>query len=307
MNQYWQYDFVGKHLVKAPSVPEQELPDLAQVEVEFFGKHNFSSFTGNQIVHRNVRMQFKARNLAEPWFLRPTAARDSAAVFADGSRLPSEAAHPMFESVDSGQYARMAFPQFDGGKRSHQYPQSTLFSYQTGALKGRDETKATLKGISDFRVARPVVVGEIELKDGAVFDYKNRRYTIVGSKIEGKTLNVRFLTETVEWWLSGNRESLLGSGRHLSLTAVLVNREQGVVLSSQNRGVGAMPLLGNYRVGFGSFAYQRESYFDREQKKSVEPAMDDEFVSGAKLYFVDFEEGGTVSVPFEIPDVELER
>jgi hypothetical protein len=148
-----------------------------------------------------------------------------------------------------------------------------------------------------------VLVGEIELNDGASFEYKGKRYTIVSCKSGGRDLKVKFLVEKVVSWLHEGIEEF----DWRKLTAVLVNREKEAVLTSNGSSGGGTVPLGFYQAGFREYTYQRDGYYDRQRQKSVKPLMDKEFASGAKLYFVDFEEGGKISLPFEIPDVELER
>lgn len=287
-SKHWNINFIER-LAASEST--------AKPRISWVGDPMVSKSSRNNMAFATVSSAIRVEGTPEGWIAFPAGVR-SFACYADGTTHSGHTAN----STTHGDATRALFPSLrEPPLTENAWPMDpnrfTIFEGYMALARKKSGTPCTLRGELLIELHEPVVLANLPARSGESASSGGFRY-----RIEGLTPS-SFGQVEVEISGFGSRLSLRDNFQNWrvenwqdDLEILLVNPRRGT-----HTRIGEMS--GSSSAGPGWFHLRRVLPIDG---RSVEDKIDPvDFLKDARLYLIGRRYHGTVRVPFEIPDIEL--
>lgn len=269
-------------------------PATSILRITWLGEPRVSSRSQNDVSFTTVIREAQVDGVPEGWLANPSGIRSNAR-FRDGAMIAGEAVN----SHTYGDYSRALLPTL-GVELPLNHPESpnqdswkTWFEGETSLLRDRDDTTSKITGKCMVELYQPVVLANLPAESGASASHGRFRYGI--EQVEASTggISLKLTVCGVDLTSRGDRME-----KQDEIEILLINPKTGEHTSigyrngSTNGGFGWMTMRRNLRID------------DWPDRKTSDPQT---FLKNARLYLIGSRHGGTIRVPFEIPEILLEE
>lgn len=290
----WKWNFV-EQLAKAAPVG-QILP--AEPALVWLGEPRLVSYEKRaSIPYAQVTRPHRIEGLKDGWKAKLVESK-SEARFADGTVWKSHRASrgDPFES-----FAADVLPQIGIDlSKAHNLQPSDPFAFrvlfeceETRLLPLRDR-HASIHGTATFQLYRPFIAAEMPAKAGATAVSGRSQFRIDSlSMIDGQ-ISLSFGIRGIALKSKGD-----GAGGFLPVDLLFMNPETKQI-AFQGGGGGSSGIGDDWKV-------LNRSYWLDQHQRTTSGEKTDAFLKGARLYIIGKRYGGTINLPFEIPEMLLEE
>ena len=285
VSTHWKVNFVERFVFsKAPTAND--------LRITWLGGPQISGSSHNNVPITRVVREARVDGVPDGWISNFSGIRSNAR-FRDGGMIAGEAAN----SRHSGDCTRALLPSL-GVELPLEHPprrdvgrETTWFEAATSLLRARTDPAATISGECMVELVQPVVLANLPAVSGTSATHGRFLYRIERVEAEGGGITVKL---TVCGATLGSR----GDWRNWEddIEILLINPETGTYTQI---GSGS----GGSSSGLGWMTMSRSlSIDDWPGRPTSDPQT---FLKDARLYLIGSRHGGTVRVPFEMPDIEL--
>jgi hypothetical protein len=290
VSMQWQGNFV-KQLARS----ELDATIVAGgLRIAWLGEPRISSSSRNNVPFTTVIREAKVEGVADGWLANPSGVR-SKARFRDGGMIAGEA----INSGSYGDFSRALLPSLgiefplDHPRRSDSGRGATWFEAATSLLRDRTDTTSTISGECEITLDQPVVLANLPAVSGTSASHGRFRYRIEQVEASGGGISLKLAVYGVDLASRGDWRN-----KQDDIEILLINRKTG-----EHTTIGRMS--GSSSAGFGWMTLQRDLRIDDwPDRQTTDPQA---FLKDARLYLIGSRHGGTVRIPFEIPEIRLEE
>ncbi len=291
---FWKWNFVD-NLSKDVS-PQDIVSDSPSIEwagAATFSLHSMIDDTPYWQVSRPGRVAGPGKD----WTGRLISFK-SEAHFRDGNVMKSE----RDTSIDlSGDVSLVILPELGidlTGKQFSRVSGSsltwTVFVFEKSRIQKLSDHRATIRGTGTFQLDQPFILAEVPAQVGASVVSGRTRYRIDHVSIAETQISIELSGRGVPLTTFGDRAKRLYETKFL-----LVNPDTQEFATVSNS-------AGFSRAG-GEWETIRKTFSINQQLDSAPRAHAEKFLKGARLYILGTRYGGSIELPFEIPEMLLEE
>ncbi|MCP5548380.1 MAG: hypothetical protein H7A50_13505 [Akkermansiaceae bacterium] len=287
----WQWNFVSPLAVSGADAA----PFTDPLEISWLDSPRISSLSRNGVDFTTVVRSARIDGAPDTWLAYPMGVK-SEARFRDGGVITSEATNSPY----SGDASRTILPSLgieppkDDPTAVLRWTNHVWFEGNTRELQRRPDRTATITGEARVEIYQPVILADLPARAGENAAAGRFRYRI--GRIEpspGGGIAVE---------VSAAGTSLLSRGDmrnpYNEIEILIVNPRTG---RHTTLGSGS----GSSSATFGWWCQKKQiSIATNNSDERIDPV---EFLKGARFFLIDRSYRGTVSVPFEIPEIRLEN
>jgi hypothetical protein len=195
--------------------------------------------------------------------------------------------------------AGIELPDDDPMQSMHTRQGWNLFECDESRLQGQSKRNAALSGKAKFAISKPVILRELAAEVGATAIHGRHDYRVEHIDVVTRGIAVRVSVRGIELKIAGDLSASLPA-----LNLLLVNPRTKEFLCT--RGIGGRQT--SHRTSLmGMKQTTIDVEFEPDQRAPARfPANPRDFLNGARLYIVGNLYGGTITRPYEIPEILLE-
>jgi len=265
----------------------------SDLRIAWLGEPRISGSSRNNVPFTTVIRDVKVDGVPDGWMASPSDVR-STARFPDGGIIAGEATNSRYY----GDSSRALLPSLGvelplkHSIRSGDGRGLTWFETATSLLRDHIDPTATISGECMIELAQPVILANLPAQSGTSASHGRFRYRIEQVEASGGGISLKLAVYGVDLASRGDWRN-----RQDDIEILLINRKTG-----EHTTIGRMS--GSSSGGPGWLTMRRDLRIDDwPDRQTSDPQT---FLKDARLYLIGRRHGGTVRVPFEIPDIELE-
>jgi hypothetical protein len=290
----WKWNFVG-HLAKDAPVGQIL---AAEPSLVWLDEPRLVSYEKREsIPYAQVIRPHRIEGLKDGWKAKLVES-ESEASFADGTVWKSHRASSpgSFEKFAADVLPQIGIELSDQQKLDPSDPLGfrVLFECEETRLLTLRERRASIHGSGTFQLYQPFIAAVMPAKAGATAVSGRSQFRIDSLSVIDGQISVSFSTRGVPLKSKGN-----GAGGFLSLDLILLNPATQQIAKFGGGG-------GSSRMGDDWENLNRSYRLDSKPGNSIKPDTD-AFLKGARLYIIGTRHGGSIKLPYEIPEMLLEE
>jgi hypothetical protein len=268
-------------------------PVANDIGIAWLGEPRISSSSHNKVPTTTVIRGAKVEGTPDGWLAYPMGIR-SQALFRDGGVVAGETTN----SHTYGDYSRALLPSL-GVELPTKHPKYsdnehwTWFEGATSLLRERTDHSSTISGECMVELVQPVILANLPAVSGTSASHGRFRYHIGQVEASGSGISVKWVVFGIDLATRGDWRN-----KQDDLELLLINPKTG-----EHTAIGHMS--GSSSGGPGWLTMQRDFRIDDWPDRKTSDAQT--FLKDARLYLIGRRHGGTVRVPFEMPEIRLEK
>jgi len=310
VSAYWPYDLSRFFSDQPSTVAEVASPLRDNIRLTLTGREGVDGnyleegdWNGIRYFYLNHEVQLEG---VEPPYFAKLADFQAEITLKSGRTIQSSYGGMALHGVENGINASL-LQQMAGFTPAFPPPWSRnifeISNYRPEPLQNEDLTGASLKGMLTLEIRRAILLQTLPLRSGATLAMDRRRYTVRNVEFTSSAVSFDFIAESAPLTLRGDSSEWGLSG---ILSVLVQNRSKGEYLDSgRNAGVGGLGAeVAFYGVDVRHCEFTRA--MDADGKKSQEPIPVD-WADHAEISFFTSESCGRISLPYELPSVDLKH
>lgn len=282
----WQVNFVEKlAFSKAPAAPN--------LCITWLDGPSISGSSRNHVQFTRVIRDAKLEGVPDGWIASFSGIRANAH-FHNGGVMTGDT----INSRKYGDFSRALLPALgvdlpmNHPDRLNQWNFITWFEAESSLLRDRPDPVATISGTCMVELDQPVVLANLPARNGASASNGRFLYRVESVEPSGSSISVKLTVCGATLGSRGDWSDILRG-----IEILLINPKIGKQTQSQ--------WSGGSTSGLGWASLRRDLSIDDWPNSGTSDPL--AFLNGARLYVIGRRHGGTVPLPFDIPEIRLEK